>query len=188
MEWLDAHLNKVCGYRSGASVSGVIEILDEDGDLAFRRLVAVLFVIKLLRILERPDQQRGKIFVLRRVVGDPEMPGFLGVKTRLGLCRKAAGQQGAKKQRANTANGSESFYGLLSPPSDFESISRSPNICKLRAGPAKAPSPQKRRLFHTRLCQFKVTVAEPQKPSDFSPRKSHFDKSPKEVGATAEAV
>jgi hypothetical protein len=52
MERLDAHLNEVGGDGPGGSVSGVIEILDEDGDLAFRRLVAVLLVIKLLRILQ----------------------------------------------------------------------------------------------------------------------------------------
>ena len=164
MERLDAHLNEVGGDRSGAAKSGVIEILDEDGDLAFRRLVAVLLVIKLLRVLQWPDKQRGKVLVLRRVVDDSEMFGFLGVKTRFRRGWKAPGQEGAKQQRTNTANGSKSFYGSALAFSDFGSISRSPSICKLRADHSKAPSPQKGRLFHKRLFQFKVTVSEPQKP------------------------
>ena len=51
MEWLDAHLNEIGGDRSGASISGVIEILDQDGDFALR-FVTVFLAIELLRIFE----------------------------------------------------------------------------------------------------------------------------------------
>ena len=55
IEWLDAYLNEIGGDGPGAAVSGVIEILDQDGDFAFR-LVPEVLAIKLLCVFQRADQ------------------------------------------------------------------------------------------------------------------------------------
>ena len=72
-------MNEIDGDSSGASVTEVVEILDEDCNLPLR-LVAEFLSIELRCVFQRADQQRSKIFMLGVVVDDPELLGFLGVK------------------------------------------------------------------------------------------------------------
>src|SRR5215469_9050689 len=85
IERLNPNLNEIDGYGSRATISGVIKVLDEDGDLALR-LVAELLFVEVRRVLQGANQQRSKILMLRGVVDDSEVFRLLAVQTWLSTC------------------------------------------------------------------------------------------------------
>jgi hypothetical protein len=126
VEWRDADLNEIRRQRPSGTITVILKILKEDSDLR-PRTIEERFFVESRRVLKRSDQERRQILMCGRVVNNPELFGFLRIKTlRLDL---RCGEEGAayKKEALpppgpfRASGGTEFNFDRRGPSKNLES-------------------------------------------------------------------